>query len=161
LLFIIKFDGRLLTSSLPVAQKGRFEMREIDVTRAWKDAEYRATLSADELANLPQNPVGDLEFELSDDELSLIAGAEGDGEIGDPIKPFPPSVRPWECYTLPPACPVIPTYIYQCGYTRFPPCGPVTDPRICDPAPTSRIVCPTFAIDGFTCSVLEDGNAIL
>lgn len=37
-------------------------MSKIDVVRAWKDEEYRAALSASELAALPANPAGSVEF---------------------------------------------------------------------------------------------------
>ena len=44
-------------------------MNKIDVIRAWRDPEYRATLSADEL---PAHPAGLVE--LSDEELERAAG---------------------------------------------------------------------------------------
>lgn len=47
----------------------------INIARAWKDAEYRKTLSADELASLPENPVGAVE--ISDDEASTVMGMGG------------------------------------------------------------------------------------
>ncbi len=43
-----------------------------DIIRAWKDSSYRETLSKEQLAQLPSNPVG--EVELSDADLSEIAG---------------------------------------------------------------------------------------
>jgi mersacidin/lichenicidin family type 2 lantibiotic len=42
------------------------------IIRAWKDEDYRLSLSEAERAALPQNPVGDIE--LSDEELLGIAG---------------------------------------------------------------------------------------
>ncbi len=33
-------------------------MSNVDIIRAWKDAEYRASLSPEQLAKLPQNPAG-------------------------------------------------------------------------------------------------------
>jgi mersacidin/lichenicidin family type 2 lantibiotic len=61
------------------------------VVRAWKDAAYRAELTSDQLAVLPQNPVGELELDLTDAELALIGGGvEGDVQsesfliVGDP-----------------------------------------------------------------------------
>jgi mersacidin/lichenicidin family type 2 lantibiotic len=42
------------------------------IVRAWKDAEYRNTLSDAERAALPPNPAGSIE--LSDTDLGLIAG---------------------------------------------------------------------------------------
>ncbi|HVU66490.1 MAG TPA: mersacidin/lichenicidin family type 2 lantibiotic [Ktedonobacteraceae bacterium] len=44
----------------------------INIARAWKDAEYRKTLSADELALLPENPVGAVE--IAEDEAGDIMG---------------------------------------------------------------------------------------
>ncbi len=43
-----------------------------DVIRAWKDGNYRESLSEEELAQLPLNPVGDVE--LSEVDLREIAG---------------------------------------------------------------------------------------
>ena len=48
-------------------------MKKIDVIRAWKDPLYRASLSADELAQLPSHPAGT--FELQDEQLKAISGA--------------------------------------------------------------------------------------
>lgn len=33
-------------------------MKKIDVVRAWRDEEYRNSLTPEELANLPENPAG-------------------------------------------------------------------------------------------------------
>jgi mersacidin/lichenicidin family type 2 lantibiotic len=44
----------------------------IDVVRAWKDPEYRKTLTSEELASLPANPAG--ASEVSDEELGEVAG---------------------------------------------------------------------------------------
>ena len=46
---------------------------KINVVRAWKDAEYRSSLSAEELAMVPANPVG--EIELRDEDLASVVGA--------------------------------------------------------------------------------------
>lgn len=48
-------------------------MKELDVIRAWKDRAYRDSLSADELAQLPEHPAGAIE--LTDDELTHVDGA--------------------------------------------------------------------------------------
>jgi mersacidin/lichenicidin family type 2 lantibiotic len=48
-------------------------MNRHDVIRAWKDPFYRATLSAEAQASLPQHPAGITE--LSDDQLVTAAGA--------------------------------------------------------------------------------------
>jgi len=42
------------------------------IIRAWKDPEYRTNLSAEEQAQLPENPAGAIE--LSDDELEMATG---------------------------------------------------------------------------------------
>ncbi|HEV2863658.1 MAG TPA: mersacidin/lichenicidin family type 2 lantibiotic [Pyrinomonadaceae bacterium] len=47
-------------------------MRNDEIIRAWKDAEYRRGLSREELARLPQHPAGVLE--LTDEELSSVQG---------------------------------------------------------------------------------------
>jgi mersacidin/lichenicidin family type 2 lantibiotic len=47
-------------------------MSNIDIVRAWKDAEYRQRLSADEQAQLPQHPAGSIE--LADEDLPQVAG---------------------------------------------------------------------------------------
>lgn len=46
---------------------------KFDVVRAWKDAQYRQSLSAQEQAVLPGNPAGGLD--LSDAELQAVHGA--------------------------------------------------------------------------------------
>jgi len=48
-------------------------MRKSDVIRAWKDPAYRATLTAEELAQLPGHPSGALE--LRDEQLRAVTGA--------------------------------------------------------------------------------------
>ncbi len=47
-----------------------------NIVRAWKDETYRQSLSAEEQAVLPSNPVG--EIELTQAELEAISGAFGD-----------------------------------------------------------------------------------
>jgi mersacidin/lichenicidin family type 2 lantibiotic len=47
----------------------------IDVARAWKDSEYRKTLTPEELASLPPNPAGPAH--LTEDVLEAISGAPG------------------------------------------------------------------------------------
>ena len=53
-------------------------MSNRDIVRAWKDAEYRQSLSAEEQALLPEHPAGAIE--LADEELPQVAG----GNISDP-----------------------------------------------------------------------------
>jgi mersacidin/lichenicidin family type 2 lantibiotic len=45
---------------------------ELDIVRAWKDDVYRQSLTAEEQAMLPENPIG--EYELSDADLEMIYG---------------------------------------------------------------------------------------
>ncbi len=50
-------------------------MKNSDIVRSWKDAEYRASLSPEEKALLPQNPAGLVE--LTDEVLEdVVGGAE-------------------------------------------------------------------------------------
>ncbi len=37
-------------------------MRDIDIIRAWKDEEYRSSLTEEERNHLPENPAGQLEI---------------------------------------------------------------------------------------------------
>lgn len=52
----------------------------LDITRAWKDQTYRENLSAEERAQLPANPAG--EIELSEADLAAVYGGDGWGEEG-------------------------------------------------------------------------------
>ncbi|AKJ01694.1 mersacidin/lichenicidin family type 2 lantibiotic [Archangium gephyra] len=47
-------------------------MSNIDVVRAWKDEQYRMSLTTEERAQLPQNPAGMVE--LTDSDLEGVAG---------------------------------------------------------------------------------------
>ena len=47
-------------------------MRNMDIIRAWKDPEYRLSLSEAEKALLPDHPAGIIE--LTDDEMGVVAG---------------------------------------------------------------------------------------
>ena len=49
-------------------------MNKNDVIRAWKDPFYRATLSGEAQASLPQHPAGIVE--LRDDQLVTASGAQ-------------------------------------------------------------------------------------
>jgi len=51
----------------------------IDIIRAWKDAEYRESLSDSELAMVPEKPIG--EIELTDEDLLEVTGAGGGNTI--------------------------------------------------------------------------------
>jgi mersacidin/lichenicidin family type 2 lantibiotic len=48
-------------------------MSKLDIIRAWKDEEYRASLSDADRALLPNHPAGLIE--LADDELAMVFGA--------------------------------------------------------------------------------------
>jgi mersacidin/lichenicidin family type 2 lantibiotic len=52
-------------------------MSNIDIVRAWKDEEYRNSLTSDQLAMLPENPAGMVE--LDEEALELSRG--GDTEL--------------------------------------------------------------------------------
>jgi mersacidin/lichenicidin family type 2 lantibiotic len=54
-------------------------MRKKDIIRAWKDEEYRQSLSAADREMLPQHPAGFME--LSDEDLGGVAGGT---ELVDP-----------------------------------------------------------------------------
>jgi mersacidin/lichenicidin family type 2 lantibiotic len=58
-------------------QERNLLMSELDIIRAWKDKTYRNSLSADQLAQMPEHPAGLIE--LTDDELAGI-----DGEAATP-----------------------------------------------------------------------------
>ncbi|HEY7124230.1 MAG TPA: mersacidin/lichenicidin family type 2 lantibiotic [Ktedonobacterales bacterium] len=47
-------------------------MTALDIVRAWKDAEYRQSLSAEEQTLLPEHPAGAIE--LPDEDLAQVAG---------------------------------------------------------------------------------------
>jgi len=48
---------------------------KVDIARAWKDPEYRKSLTTEELASLPPNPAGT--GELSDEDLNKTVGGSG------------------------------------------------------------------------------------
>ena len=54
-------------------------MSDLNVIRVWKDAKYRRSLSAAELAQLPENPAGLVE--LTDGELRKAGGFGGGGAL--------------------------------------------------------------------------------
>ncbi len=66
-------------------------MTSIDIVRAWKDEEYRASLSAAELAALPDNPVGMIEL----DDAALEAAAGGSSYV--PTYNGCPTNDTWYC----------------------------------------------------------------
>ncbi len=48
---------------------------DFDIVRAWKDIHYRRSLTVEQQALLPENPVGD--FELSEADLGIVNGGSG------------------------------------------------------------------------------------
>jgi mersacidin/lichenicidin family type 2 lantibiotic len=49
----------------------------IDIARAWKDPEYRKTLTPEELASIPPNPAGPAE--LTNEQLEQVTGGSVQG----------------------------------------------------------------------------------
>lgn len=49
------------------------------IARAWRDDEFRAGLSAEALASLPDSPIG--EIELNDDDLNEVLGGTSLSEV--------------------------------------------------------------------------------
>ncbi len=47
-------------------------MSQQDIIRAWKDEEYRNSLSEEQRSQLPENPAGMIE--LSDEDMESVAG---------------------------------------------------------------------------------------
>lgn len=47
-------------------------MSNVDVIRAWKDPDYRLSLSDEALASVPANPAGPME--LTEADLDLVSG---------------------------------------------------------------------------------------
>ena len=72
-----------------------------DVIRAWKDEEYRSSLSEAERALLPENPAGLIE--LTDEDLGAAAGGccTNNGC-------YTPNCSQSQCFT----CPAIPCTAY-------------------------------------------------
>ena len=56
-------------------------MSKFDIIRAWKDEEYRKTLSEEELALLPANPAGIVE--LTDEALDDLVAQGGNAIVPD------------------------------------------------------------------------------
>ncbi len=48
------------------------ETEKVDIIRAWKDEEYRNSLTPEQLAQIPANPAGDVE--LDEAELDDVSG---------------------------------------------------------------------------------------
>lgn len=68
-------------------------MSNIDIIRAWKDKEYRNSLSEAEKAQLPENPAGSMQY-LTDAEMSTLQG-------GSPVSATFTVMRTLNCPTHP------------------------------------------------------------
>jgi len=81
-------------------------MSKLDVIRAWRDAEYRSSLSDTQRAALPDNPAGALD--LSDSDLGSVAGGEDFTQVffGCPTGDLLPCGSIWRiCTCLGEFCP--------------------------------------------------------
>lgn len=58
-------------------------MKKDEIVRAWEDPQFRASLTPEQLAELPANPSGASMDELGEDELSGIVG----GAAAAAVKP--------------------------------------------------------------------------
>src|SRR5262249_47986899 len=100
-------------------------MNRVDVIRAWKDEEYRRSLSDEELAALPENPAGLVELNAAD-----LAGAAG----GANLVQLPRTL-------IGPLCPPRTFLWVHCPRTLRPFCPPRTLPVTC-PRISVIVVCP-------------------
>jgi mersacidin/lichenicidin family type 2 lantibiotic len=56
----------------------------IDITRAWKDPEYRKSLTPEERASIPENPVGPVP--MSEEDLKAVVGGIKTVTLGGPTR---------------------------------------------------------------------------
>jgi len=79
-------------------------MKNVDVIRAWKDEEYRLSLSKADRALLPEHPAGGIE--LTDAELGSASGGafRSLGCPGSWICPIPTVTVCPSCLPFPPWC---------------------------------------------------------
>jgi mersacidin/lichenicidin family type 2 lantibiotic len=98
-------------------------MKRVDIVRAWKDEEYRTSLSEAERAALPQNPAGPIEQD--DGELAGIVGGNNADGISTLLAVGALRTQWW--------CP--PPSIH------WRPCPPRSMPLLC-PANTVQLSCP-------------------
>jgi mersacidin/lichenicidin family type 2 lantibiotic len=75
-------------------------MSHVNVVRAWKDEEYRLSLTDAERAQLPENPAGFLE--LSETDLHQVSG----GDFVVPATPVLYYTINFACYHTLAGCPV-------------------------------------------------------
>ena len=73
-------------------------MLKLSIIRAWKDPEYRDSLSEEELVSLPSNPAGMIE--LSDAELGAAARGSS-GQRGNRSRSL---LAEWSLKSLIPSC---------------------------------------------------------
>lgn len=78
-------------------------MKKIDAVRAWRDEEYRNSLTPEELASLPENPAG-LAI-VQDSVLRSVTGGCGWGAGNYSLNCFPGSTSYDSCVKPPAVCP--------------------------------------------------------
>lgn len=79
-------------------------MKKIDVVRAWRDEEYRNSLSSEELASLPENPAG--VAVVADSVLRSLTGGCGYTKMGCLTSQCAPGSRSVDsCVVYPEVCP--------------------------------------------------------
>lgn len=66
--------------------------KKVDVVRAWRDEEYRNSLTEEERASLPENPAGAAVVE--DSVLQILAGGSGYPTIPSDSCVRPPQLCP-------------------------------------------------------------------
>ena len=113
-------------------------MNRLDIVRAWKDEEYRMTLSDAERAALPENPVGSLEIDAA---IERTAGGNPRGFQ---------NTSPLVCQIVPVSvlvkCPIPTVHFRPCPPRTIPPqCPPKTHPPRC-PLKTLALSCPNVSL---------------
>ena len=78
-------------------------MKKIDVVRAWRDEEYRNSLTPEELASLPENPAG--LAVVQDSVLRSVTGGCSWGAGNYSLQCFPGSTAYVSCVKPPEVCP--------------------------------------------------------
>ncbi len=85
-----------------------------NIVRAWKDEFYRQSLSDEERAQLPENPVGELE--LTDAEMESVFGGQGNDNPENHFRGNPDiSFIRGGCHTLDPEQCVRPHFTFNFG----------------------------------------------
>lgn len=71
-------------------------MKTNHIVRAWKDEDYRSSLSESERSLMPRNPAG--QFELSDSDLRRVTGGVGADTCDCLTTPINSCVKPpYQC----------------------------------------------------------------